>query len=210
MADNITIAAEPREVVGKQVKALRREGLVPGVIYGQSEPVNVQMERKALRRALRVVGTSQLADVELQGKVHTVLVREIQQHLTRGDVLHVDFMEVDAKSEITSEASIVLIGEANVNVPGSVIQVSQTVNISCLPDDLVSEIEVDISSIQSTSDLIYVSDITAPKGVTLTDDPETLVARFQAEGLETDEEEEGYFAADSVEVIGRDEDEEDF
>lgn len=210
MADNISIVAEPREVVGKKVKALRREGLVPGVIYGQSDPVNVQMERKALRRALRIVGTSQLADVELNGKVHTVLVREIQQHLTRGDVMHVDFMEVDAKSEITSEAAIVLIGEANVDVPGSVIQVSQTVNISCLPEDLVSEIEVDISSIQSTSDLVYMSDVKAPKGVTITDDPETLIARFQAEGLAPEEgEEEEYFAADAVEVIGR-EDEEDF
>ena len=141
MADNISIVAEPREVVGKKVKALRREGLVPGVVYGQSDPVNVQMERKALRRALRIVGTSQLADLAIDGSVRTVLVREIQQHLTRGDVLHVDFMEVDAKSEITSEAAIVLVGEANVNIPGSVIQVSQSVNISCLPNDLVSEID---------------------------------------------------------------------
>ncbi|MEM7112837.1 MAG: 50S ribosomal protein L25 [Chloroflexota bacterium] len=209
MADNISIVAEPREVVGKKVKALRREGLVPGVVYGQSDPVNVQMERKALRRALRIVGTSQLADLEVDGNVRRVLVREIQQHLTRGDVLHVDFMEVDAKSEITSEAAIVLIGEAKVDIPGSVIQVSQSVNISCLPDDLVSEIEVDISSIQSTSDLIYLSDVKAPEGVTLTDDPEMLIARFQTEALETEEEEGDYFAADAVEVIGRDSEDED-
>ena len=72
MADNISIVAEPREVVGKKVKALRREGLVPGVVYGQSDPVNVQMERKALRRALRIVGTSQLADLEIDTFDHRV------------------------------------------------------------------------------------------------------------------------------------------
>lgn len=203
MADHITIVAEPRDVVGKQVRALRREGLVPGVVYGQNEPVNVQMEWKALRRALRDAGTSHLVDLHIGDGVRTVLVREIQQHATRGEVVHVDFMEVDAKSEITAEATLVLVGKAQVNVPGAVIQTQQTVNISCLPDDLVSEIEVDISSIRAPHDLVHVSDVVAPKGVTILDDGEILVARYEAERVGTQEEEDMGVYSPEVEVISR-------
>lgn len=203
MADHITIVAEPREVVGKQVSAIRREGWVPGVVYGQSEPVNVKMEWKALRRALRAAGTSHLVDLEMNGGVRTVLVREIQQHATRGDVVHVDFMEVDAKSEITSEATLVFVGRATVDILGSVIQTQQTVNISCLPDNLISEIEVDISSITSVHDFIHVSDLKVPNGVTILDDDDILVARYEADRLApAADEEEGLYSPE-VEVITR-------
>lgn len=209
MADHIVIVAEPRDVVGKQVRALRREGWVPGVVYGQNEPVNVQMQWKALRRALREAGTSHLVDLQINGGVRTVLVREIQQHATRGEVVHVDFMEVDAKSEITSEAELVLVGKARVTVPGVVIQAQQTVAISCLPDDLVSEIEVDISAIASIHDMIHVSDLVAPKGVTILEDGETLVARYEAERTGDEDEGMGVYSPE-VEVISRAKRDDDF
>ena len=78
MSERIVIEAEPREITGKQVNQLRREGWIPGVIYGRKDPVAVQMEQKALRRALRTVGTTHLADVNVGGQLRTVLVREIQ------------------------------------------------------------------------------------------------------------------------------------
>ena len=90
MSDRVTIAAEPRTVTGKKVKQIRRQGYVPGVIYGQSEPVNIQMEEIQLNRALRVAGTTQLATLDLEGRKYTVLAREIQQHVTRRNVLHID------------------------------------------------------------------------------------------------------------------------
>ena len=74
MSERIVIEAEPREVIGKQTNKLRRDGWIPGVIYGRKTQASVQMEQKALRRALRVVGTAHLADVSLNGKTHTVLV----------------------------------------------------------------------------------------------------------------------------------------
>ena len=112
MTDRIVIVAEPRTVTGKQVKQLRRDGYVPAVIYGQSEPVSIQVETLPLRRALRVAGTNQLATIDVNGKLYTVLAREIQQHVTRRDILHVDFMEVNMKETITSVAEIVTIGES--------------------------------------------------------------------------------------------------
>ena len=160
MTDRVTIAAEPRTVTGKKVKQLRRQGMVPGIIYGQAEPVNIQMEEIQLNRALRVAGTTQLATVDVEGKAYTVLAREIQQHVTRRNVLHIDFMEVDMKVTITSVADLVLVGESPALEleEGMIAQAMYNVDIECLPDALISQIEVDISAIKTPGDRIQVSD----------------------------------------------------
>ena len=214
MSERIVIEAEPREITGKQVNQLRREGWIPGVIYGRKDPVAVQMEQKALRRALRTVGTTHLADVNVGGQLRTVLVREIQQHATRGDLVHIDFMEVDMKSKLRASAELVTVGTATPEAEGLGVAslLLREVDIECLPDDLVAEIEVDLSAIKTADDTIYVKDITAPKGVEILTDPEQVVARFEfaaAEEVELGEETEG--GADAVEVISRGKkDEEDF
>lgn len=213
MSDRIKIEAEPRTVVGKQVKQLRREGWVPGVVYGKQEPLAVQMPRLELRRALRIVSTSHLADLDIAGDRRTVLVREIQQHLTRGDVMHVDFLEVDMTQTITAEAELTPSGESAPALEGMgvVTLALRSVEIECLPDDLIAELDVDFSKIQTPDDVIYVSDLTAPKGVTILTDPETVVARFEyvsAEEVEEEAETEFFATADAVEVISRGKEEE--
>lgn len=204
MSERTIIEAEPREVVGKQVGRLRREGWIPGVIYGTAGNLSVQMEQKALRRALRTVGTTHLADLSVGGKRRTVLVREIQQHPTRGDVVHVDFLEVDMKSKLRAEAELVTVGQALPEVQGLGVAtlLLREVEIECLPDDLVAEIEVDLSRIQTPDDTIYVGDIAAPPGVEILTDAEIVVARFEYTTAEEAVEEEGVSAED-VEVISR-------
>lgn len=212
MSDKQVIDAEPRSVVGKKVKALRREGFIPGVIYGQREPVNIQMENLALRRVLRTASTTHLIDVKVNGKTHTVLAREIQQHATRGDLIHIDFMEVDMKSTITATAELVLVGKsaAAIDGLGSDVLPLHSIDIECLPGDLISELEVDASRIETPDTIIYVSDLVAPKGVTILTDPETVVARFEYAATEEEEEVEGEYetSVEGVEIIGE-EDEED-
>ncbi len=207
MSDRVLIVAEPRTVTGKKVKQLRRDGYVPAVIYGQSEPVSIQIETLPLRRALRVAGMNQLATIDVDGKKYTVLARQIQQHVTRRDILHVDFMEVDMKVSITSEAEVVTIGESPALESGEgMINVSlYSVEIESLPDDLVSQIEVSLELIQTPDDAIYVSNLVAPRGVTILTDPETLIARFEYSRADIEEEEEeefGEMEAGDVEVIG--------
>ncbi|MFL7837479.1 MAG: 50S ribosomal protein L25 [Candidatus Promineifilaceae bacterium] len=211
MSDRVTIVAEPRAVTGKKVKQLRREGVVPGVIYGQSEPVKIQMDVKPLRRALRVAGTGQLVEINVDGKGYTVLAREIQQHVTRRDIIHVDFLEVDMASTIRSEAALFSVGESPLTDTGEgiIAQVLHSVEIECLPDALVSQIEFDISTIETTDDSITVADLVAPEGVDILTDPETLIARFEYSAIEEEEEEElEEMEAGDVEVIGREEEEE--
>ena len=215
MSDRVTIAAEPRTVTGKKVKQIRRQGIVQGVLYGKSEPVNIQMEEIQLNRALRVAGMTQLATLDMEGKEYIVLARDIQQHVTRRNVLHIDFMEVDMKQTIKSEADLVMIGESPAleMEEGMVAQSMFSVEIECLPDALISQIEVDISSIETPGDRIQIGDLTVPEGVTLLADEDTTVARFQTIRIVEEEEEEEELEgieldADGVEVIGREEEEE--
>jgi large subunit ribosomal protein L25 len=205
MTERLVIEAEAREVVGKQVGQLRREGWIPGVIYGRQAPQSVQMEQKALRRALRVVGTSHLADVSVGGKTRTVLVREIQQHPTRGDIVHVDFLEVDMKTKLRGAAELVGAGEAAPEAEGLGVAtlMLREVEIECFPDDLVAQIEVDLSAIRTADDVIHVRDLTAPKGVDILTDADLVVARFEYAATEEAEGEEEGDSADAVEVITR-------
>ncbi len=214
MSDRITIAAQPRTVTGKKVKQLRRQGYVPGVIYGQSEPVNIQMEEIQLNRALRVAGMTQLTTVDVEGKEYTVLAREIQQHLVRRNVMHIDFMEVSMTETITSTADLIMVGESPAleMAEGMIAQSMFSVDIECLPDALISEIEVDVSVILAPGDSVQLSDLAIPKGVTLLVDADSTVARFQSirAAIEEEEEELGMEEVDAegVEVVGREEEEE--
>lgn len=213
--ERLMITAEPRTIVGKKVKQLRRTGMIPAVIYGQKESVNIQLENLALRRLLRQAGSTHLIDVSLGKSKRIVLVREIQSHVTRGDLVHVDFIEVDMKVLIKAEADLVAVGESKPATEGlGVVTLAlRFVEIESLPDALVSEIEVDLTRIQTPDDVIYVGDLVTPEGVMILTDPETTVARFEYEKLaEEEEEEEELFvpAADAVEVVGKDKDEDDF
>ena len=202
MSDRLNIVAESRTVIGKKVKQLRREGIIPAVIYGGEEVLHVQMDVKPLRRVLRVAGTTDLIDVNVQGTPHTVIVRDIQQHVTRGDILHVDFLEVDMKSTLTTTIDLVSVGVA---VPettgvGRGELLLRHIEIECLPADLISEIEVDMGRIEKVSDHIMVRDLVPPKGISFVTDGDVLVARLAIpRGTET-EEEEGEEIVEEVEV----------
>ncbi len=209
MAERLSIIAEPRKVVGKKVKQLRRDGIIPGIIYGQSDPQSIQMNNIDLRRVLRASSRGDLLNVELEGNKYAVLVRDIQQHLTRGDLIHIDFLEVNMKETVTSTASLVAIGESQIPAAiGVSALILFEIDIEALPDDLISEIQVDMTAILKPSDQITVGDLPAPDGVTILTDPDTLVGRVRMVRIAEEEEEEeidGDMGSDagSPEVIGR-------
>lgn len=183
MSDQIKIKADSRTVIGKKVKQLRRNGIIPAVIYGATAPVNIQIEEILLRRALRAAGTTNVIYVEVADGTHTVLVREIQRHLTRGDLIHIDFLEVDMDVTVSAMADLIL-ANRELSAPvadgqGILVQDLRSVEIEAKPDTLVESITVDASMIKHTYDVIHVSDLVAPKGVIITSDPELVIARFE-------------------------------
>jgi large subunit ribosomal protein L25 len=216
MAEHFLLNAQSRNLAGKRAKKLRRDGIIPAVIYGQGENLSIQVDNLPLRRVLREAGMTSLIDIELDGDKRTVLAKAVQTHQTRGDLIHVDFYEVDMKTKLVVEASLVTRGIA---APvseglGSTSLTLYNVEIECLPDNLISEIEVDLSLIEMPEDMIHVRDLDVPSGVTILEDDDTVVARFEyliAEEEEEEEEEDLLFAdaADEVEVIGRGKSEEE-
>jgi large subunit ribosomal protein L25 len=201
--ERLTITAEPRTVTGKQVKQLRRAGVIPAVIYGQKEPVNIQLERGALRRVLKQTSTSHLLDIQVDGQTRIVLARDIQQHATRGDLVHVDFYEVNMQATLEAEAELVLAGETDSTIAGlgTVVLLLHAVDIECLPGDLVAEIEVDVTTIKTPDDVIHVSDLAIPNGVTILTDPETVVAHFEYTQTAEAEAAEAGVSVEDVQVI---------
>jgi large subunit ribosomal protein L25 len=213
MAD-VELVAESRTVTGKKVKQLRREGLVPAVLYGVGDPKHVQLNDRILARVLRKAGSNDLIDLDVAGDHHTVLVRDVQRHVTRGDLLHVDFYEVDLTQTLQAEADLIMVGHAPWNDTGlgGVNQLKFTVQIECLPNALISEIEVDVSSIVDVTSTITIGDLIVPKGVELLDDPAETIINAILFRLEEEEDELDESVADDagdVEVIGQEEEDEE-
>ncbi|MGD2078007.1 MAG: 50S ribosomal protein L25 [Chloroflexota bacterium] len=211
MSERATLAAVTRDVTGKKAKQLRRQGVIPAVIYGQGENLNIQVENLSLMRVLRDVGTTNLIDISIGDENHTVLAKEVQVHVTRGDLIHVDFYEVNMQEKLIVEAALVPVGIA---APveeglGTTALVTVILEIECLPSNLISEIEVDLTRIETPDDVVLVSDLEVPEGVEILAEPDQVVARFdyiQIVEEEEEEEEEGLMmaeAADEVEVIGK-------
>ncbi|MCA9940629.1 MAG: 50S ribosomal protein L25 [Anaerolineales bacterium] len=216
MSEQFMIDAQPRAVVGKKVKQLRREGIIPAVIYGQDSVTNIQVNDLEVRRVLRKAGSNDLINVNVDGAQRTTLVREVQKHAVRGDLLHIDFLEVNMRETLTTEVALMMTGTAKPvkDGLGLVTQMLHTMEIECLPDALVSEIEFDAGMIATPDDFIHVRDLPRPKGVTFLADPDTLVATFeysQAEAEEGAEAETSFLpAADMVEVIKKGKVEDEF
>ena len=211
MEERMTLVAETRETSEEKAKHLRRAGWIPAVIYGQGDNVHLKVENLMLRRVLREAGTTSLIDININDSTHTVLAKEVQTHTTRGDLIHVDFYEVDMKAKIIVEATLNPVGVAApvADGLGSTSLAIHSVEIECFPDNLISEIEVDLSQIENPEDMIYVRDLPLSSGVDILADPDAVVVRFEYTPVEEEEEEEEEEdllfapAADEVEVIAK-------
>jgi len=170
MSDIILIAAEKRERAGKGVaRALRREGLVPAVIYGDNkDPVGVSLSRKDFTKLYntgRLMST--LIDIEVEGKKTRVLTRDLQLHPVRDDIMHPDFLRLSKGTKIAVEVQVNFLNEETcpgLKSGGVLNVVRYTVELNCPADSIPDEIEVDLEKVQM-GDSVHISDIDLPEGV---------------------------------------------
>jgi large subunit ribosomal protein L25 len=183
MSQQVALAAQGRVGSGKgEARALRRAGRVPAVAYGAAldAPLPVSVDGRELYHALNTDGDTQLA-----------IVREIQRHPLRREVMHVDFVTVNRNVKITVEVPIVLEGDAPGADEGGVVdQVLFALPVEVLPLEVPDQITVDISGVQ-INDVIRVEDLTLPEGVESLEDPERTVLTCNVPALEVPEPEEG-------------------
>lgn len=175
------IEAQPRTVIGKQVKQLRNQGLVPAVVYGPKiEPVQIQIPYRQLELTLLKAGGTHLIDIKVDAKTHRVLARDVQRHVIKGSILHVDFLAVDITQKITTDVFVQFVGESPaVNTgQGMLMTGTNSLSIETLPTSIPEHIEVDLSGLVHLGDAIHVRDIHLGAGVTILNDPDELIVRI--------------------------------
>lgn len=195
---HVSLTAQKRTEFGNgPTRRLRRQGLVPGIVYqsgGHSLPL--ALPGHDLKRTL-VEGRTSVIDLVIGDELtQPVLVKDWQLHPVRGDVMHVDFQQVDLTQEIEAPIPLTLVGNSvGVRDGGVLDQPLREVVVSALPDSLPDHIEVDVSGLQ-VGDSLTVADITAPAGVTVISEPETVVASVVAPTVEAEPQEEGEAVAE--------------
>jgi large subunit ribosomal protein L25 len=178
---DVTLTAETGRPTGSRVSGrLRREGKVPGVVYGLgSDPVAVTVEWPSLRKVLTTdAGLNALINLTVDGNTNLSVVKELQRDPVRRTVTHVDFMLIDRDAPLSVEVPIILEGEAPKleAMKGMIDQLLFTLTILAKPGQIPTQIEVDVTSLELGSQ-IKVSDITLPANVTTELDPEAPVAQ---------------------------------
>ena len=204
-ATRIELAVEPRSIVGKKVKTLRRQGITPANIYGHGIPSQaVQVLTPDLARTIRAVGRNTMLQLHVEGerKRRPVFVRSVQRDPITDEFLHIDFYQVSLKEKIRLEVPLIIVGEAPaVSVQhGILLQSVNAIAMEGLPTDLPPHIEVDVSGLMEIDDAIHVKDLEVSPDVTLLIDPELVVAKVAAPRLVEEEvEEEVEVGAEEVE-----------
>ena len=176
--EKYVIEAKTREVIGKKVKALRREGLLPAVIYGSDiKPIPLTLSTKDVMQTLSKIGANTLVTIKLGKKEHLALVRDIQREVIMRDLLHIDFQAVSLEENITSTVPVMTVGEAPAVMElNALLVVSlEELEIEAKAKDLPDTISVDISELVDIGDNIRVKDLVIPGDVTILEDPEETV-----------------------------------
>jgi len=178
MAEVVLAAEVGRPTGSRAVRRLRREGKIPGVIYGHgTEPLPVAVAAREFRAALTgEAGLNQLLSLDTGGSTYLTLAREMQRHPVAQTVTHVDFVIVRRDEVISADVPITLVGEATAvhHGDGLVEQQLFTLTINALPADIPSAIEADVSEL-AIGGQVRVSDLTLPAGVTTDVDPDSAV-----------------------------------
>lgn len=190
--DTATLALNPRSEQGSRaMRRMRRAGSVPGVIYGGAgEPVAFAVDALLFRNTLARAGAVLEVTVE-GGSKENVVVKDLQRHPVRGDIMHADLLRVDMKVAIQTQVTIELIGgddAPGVTEGGVLSQENREVTVEALPGDIPDVIELDVSHM-AVNDTLTLEHVTAPSGVTFVDDPDTTIATITPPTLEPTEDE---------------------
>jgi large subunit ribosomal protein L25 len=176
--EKVVLKATPRSATGRQVRALRRSGLLPAVIYGHNvEPISISLEGREAGRVLGRLSSSSLITIDLEGKEFPSLVREKQQNHIKRTLIHVDFMVVSLTEKIHANVGIVLTGNSPAvkDFNAMLINGLNELEVEAFPQDLPESIIVDISSLVKIGDGIHVRDIVISDKVQILDTPDEMI-----------------------------------
>jgi large subunit ribosomal protein L25 len=189
----ITLELEPRELLGKKVKQLRRTGIIPVHMYGPGvESRSLQCQAQKLVGVLVQAGGSTPITVSVQGEQgsHLAFAREIQWDPRRDDLLHVDLLVAEASRPVRAQVPITLIGESpGAKISGGTImhQLHQ-LDVEALPLEMPSQVEIDLTLLTEPDGVVRAGEINAPSNVTVLTDPDEVVVRIELPRVVVEEE----------------------
>ena len=203
-----TISARVRDVLGKKVKNLRKEGFLPAVVYGnKKEATPIMMKETEFIKVWKSAGESSILQLEIDGKKENVLIHDVDFDPIKDNPIHADFLAVEMNKPIKVDVKIEFTGDSDaVKAGGSLVKVLHEIHIEALPKDLPSEIIVDISTLKEMTSSIKIEDIKIPSGVTILNNPGDMVAFIEAPKTEDElkaEEAGEAKSLEDIEVVGK-------
>jgi len=168
----------------EKLDVVRAQGMVPGVVYGPDrEPTSVSVKATELQKMYNEAGESTLIDFSVEGEETVkVLIQDLQFAPVKGNIVHVDFRQIQMgiEMEATVELEFVGVAPAVKEMGGTLSTTKDSLDIKCLPKDLVSSIQIDLSVLKTFDDAIHVKELQMPAGLTSTEDADMLIAKVQA------------------------------
>ncbi|HMG18267.1 MAG TPA: 50S ribosomal protein L25 [Gemmatimonadales bacterium] len=204
----------PRDVLGKKVGALRRQGVTPANIYGSHvDSQSIQLSTEELRHVIKTAGRNDIVYLRLDGdEPRPTFIRDVQQNPVTDAILHVDFLQISLREKVRADVPLHLVGLAPAvdTLGGILMHGLDHVSVEALPTEVPSFIEVDVTSLAEINQALHVSDVPVPEGVTILTDVEQVIAKVappavepepevaeEAEAVEGEEAEEGAEEADA-------------
>lgn len=178
-----TLKAQTRDIVGRKVKQLRRQGLLPATVYGKKvTSVSVAVKTDEFEKTYQAAGETGLVDLVLDKNIRPVLIHHVQNEPVTGEPLHIEFFQVDLKEAVRTNVPLVFIGEAPAvaQKQGVLLTVLDEVEVEALPTQLPEKITVDVSLLAQVNQELKVSDLKLPSGVTLLTGVDLTVVKIGA------------------------------
>ncbi len=182
-----SLNANTRDLLGRKVKTLRNEGLAPANIFGKNiKSTSIQINTKEFQSVYKEAGETSIVELNLGKDIRHTLISNVQLHPVTDQILHVDFREVNLKEKITAQVPVELEGESQAEKSGvgTVVTQLSEIEVEALPTDIPENFVVNIESLSEVDQAIYVKDIKAPTGVTITEDPESIVVKVEPQQKE--------------------------
>jgi large subunit ribosomal protein L25 len=176
MADKV-LAVQAREKSGSgESRRLRREGLIPAIVYGHQEPVSISVDKHEFERNFKHITENEIVTLKLGNSEYQVLIKDYQANLIKGSIAHLDFYEIEKGKLLKTNCPIKLIGTPEgVRMGGVLESTIHELEVECLPKDIPSTIEIDVTNLTSDHAL-HVSDLKIPEGVTVLTNAEQVIA----------------------------------
>lgn len=185
--EKVVLKATKREVVGKQVKAMRREGRLPAVIYGKhTEPINISLDAHGASLTLAKLTSSSIVTIDVDGTEYPTIVREKQRDFIKNRLLHVDFLAVSLTEKIRATVALRFTGLSLAVKDYNAILVHnlEQLHVECLPTDLPENIEVDVARLNRPGEGLRVRDIAVAENIRVLEDEDTMVVVAAASKIE--------------------------